>query len=224
MSMDTDISVQDVDTINKLMTEMFNEEPSAADLAAVVTEITKLDGGLESFIENEQARAEKLKEWMEAGRMGRAPTPLYSSTFDGVQANGLNESPAAEPFVAFEPDADNSSLAGVKVTGIEDIHDFFAVPHQPMVGEGVPALEEIDEQVTEFMSLSAGERSKQEKEFVQSMGMDLERLREVAGATSAWNEIREIKSMLEGIRGETARVQHRFENFIDLYVKDKIPK
>jgi len=51
-----------------------------------------------------------------------------------------------------------------------------------------------------------------------------ERYRELAGATSAWQEIAAIKRMLDDMELEAKRTRHRFEEFIDTYVKQHIPK
>lgn len=230
MSNNMDKDISNMDEINALMEDLFAADETATTMVeAVSNEIKKWDGSLEKFSEDDFVRREQLQEWLETDRTGRAPTPPYESMFDGVGQAGLNglnnQTIQGSDKVIFEKDEMNSSLAGVKnVTGIEDIQDFFTVPHDAVKGKFASNIQDIDEQMDEIRNLPEGDKRELDQEFVDSMGMDLNRLRKIAGATSAWKEIASIKRELKELSSQANKLSFRFNEFIDIYVKDKIPK
>lgn len=222
MSENMDKDIFNMDEIDDLMSDMF--EPKIKPAHVRSDDTVKFGGGLESFLEEEKLLEEKIEDWENNGG-DSGPKPLaYKSAFGDVGNHNLSNQYATNNDIAFEKDEQNSSLAGVKVvTGLEDIHDFFAVNKDKMASNSVE-LSDIDKQVEDLQKLSAGELADLEQEFVEELGINKERYRKLAGATSAWQEIRAIRSMLDDMELEAKRTRHRFEKFIDAYVKQHIPK
>ena len=227
--MDKDIF--NMDEIDDLMSNMFDADASVSDMVeAVSVKLDKMDGSLELFMEDEKARAERWEQYEEDPYSntvdGVHTAPQYQSAFGGgtIQHN-LSNQYVNENDIAFDKDEQNSSLAGVQtVTGIEDIHDFFAVGREQTFDDESINIDEIDEQMEEMRNMSSEKQRELDQEFVNAMGMDIQRLRKIAGATSAWQEIRAIKKMLDDMELEAKRTRHRFEEFIDIYVKQHIPR
>ena len=229
-NMDKDL--YNMDEINALMEDLFAADSTAVDMVeAVSNELTKMGGNLEQFSEEETTRFKIFQEWLENDKIGRAPVTPYQSNFGGVEKDNLNQlnnqTVTGRDKVIFEKDEQNSSLAGVKnVTGIEDIQDFFSVgkDFDQLKGGDMPKLMDIDQQIGEIQKLSEADKREIDQEFVESMGMDLNRLRQVSGATSAWNEIASIKLELEELSSHARKLSHRFNEFINIYVQQHIPK
>jgi len=219
MSKNMDKDVFNMDDINKLMSDLFDPVVDKSN------DVVNFGGDLESFLKQEQILEEKIKDWENNGGCYGGQKPIaYQSTFGDIKNQNLASQLSNYNEIAFEKDDQNSSLAGVKnVTGLENIHDFFAVGDDS-VASYASELSEIDEQIVEFNKLPVDEKLKLDKEFVRSMKIDINHLRKVAGATSAWQEIIAIKLMLDDMELESKRIRHHFEKFIDVYVKQHIPK